>query len=142
MLSLTRRAFPSRLTLSQHGLVLQAIDGWGDPEQLTDTEAVELKRLCGKWFDRSDPQHLKARIWKDAVVFSTLNDPGSEYAIIAQDIPTEEDPILLYNFNRGHRLIPSMHSTTGYLEHVVDVAIDEEFGKCRLMAKTSPTNVA
>jgi hypothetical protein len=129
MLSLTRRAFPSPLTRSQHDLVLQAICGWGDPEQLTDREAVELKELCGKWFDVSNPYHLKARIWKDAVVFSTLKDPCSEYAIIAQEVPTEDDPILLYNFNRGHRLIPSMHSTTGYLEHVVDVAIDEEFVK-------------
>jgi hypothetical protein len=127
-LSLTRMAFPGLKcpSLSQHDLILQALNGWGDPEQLTDREAVELKELCAKWFGIPNPYSLKARIWKDAVVFATLEDPSSEYAIILMpNVAEEEDPLLLYRFNRGHRLIPSKHSTTGYLEHVVDMAIDE-----------------
>jgi hypothetical protein len=124
---LTRIAFPAPPTTSNHDLILQALSGWGDPEQLTDAEATELKSLCIKWFKLTPATipHLQARLWKDAIVFSTRDDPGAEHAIILQSKIRDEDRILLYIVNRGHRLIPAEHSSLQYLKHVVDAAVDE-----------------
>jgi hypothetical protein len=76
-LHITRIPFPSAApevttthpTRSQHGLVLKAIQGWGDPEQLTDAEAARLKTLCAQWFGLDGSGQLQARVWRDAVVF-------------------------------------------------------------------------
>ncbi len=131
-ITLTRVAFASNPTHSQHDLILQALQGWGDPEQLTDTEAVEMKRLCVKWFGlkKTIPfTLLRARMWKDAIVFSSVVDSGTEHAIIIQNNhPVDEDSIILYQVNRGHRLIPAEHCTLQYLKHVIDVAVDECVG--------------
>ena len=125
-LSLTRVAFPRRQPSGAHrDLILQAVQGWGDPEQLTDAEAAELKGLCARWFGLDTaPALLRARTWQDAVVFS-MGTGGPEYAII---VTQTEDPLLLYRFDRGHRLIPATHSTMQYLEHVVDIAVAESCG--------------
>ena len=70
-LHITRIPFPAttpedattaRPTRSQHGLVLKAIQGWGDPEQLTDTEAARLKTLCAQWFGLDGSGQLQARV--------------------------------------------------------------------------------
>jgi hypothetical protein len=127
-ITLTRVAFASNPTRSQHDLILQALQGWGDPEQLTDTEAVEMKRLCVKWFGLKKTVPftlLMARMWKDAIVFSSVVDLGTEHAIVIQD---NEDSIILYRVNRGHRLIPAEHCALQYLKHVIDVAVDECVG--------------
>ena len=125
-ISLTRLSFSPQPTASQRDLVLQALQGWGDPEQLTDAEAVELKRLCARWFglDAATAPLLRARMWKDAVVFS-VGGVGPEHAIIVHEGRADEDPLLLYRVHRGHRLVPAMHSTLRYLKHVVDLAVDE-----------------
>ena len=129
---LTRIAFRSKPTPSQHDLIVQALEGWGDPEQLTDTEAVEVKKLCAKWFGlkKTTAVLLQARMWKDAIVFSSIAHPGVEHAIIIQDShsPANEDIIFLYRVNRGHRLIPADFIGTRYLEHVVWTAVAEEGG--------------
>ena len=119
-LSLTRIAFPaSHPTASHRDLILQAVQGWGDPEQLTDPEAVELKNLCATWFGLDATSQLQARMWFDAVVFTETGYPKVEYAIIAQD------SVLLYTVYRGHRLIPAAHGEMKYLEHLMAVAVDE-----------------
>ena len=124
-LRLTRVPLPSILTQSQRDLVLLAKHGWGDPEQLTDTEAAELRLLCGRWFGVSH-ENLQARVWQDAVVFSPRDKPNIEYAIITiTRSGEEEEPIVLYNVNRGHRLIPDDHGSTQYLDNVVCIAIQE-----------------
>jgi hypothetical protein len=127
---LTHIAFRSKPTPSQHDLIVQALEGWGDPEQLTDTEAVEVKKLCAKWFGlkKTTAVLLQARMWKDAIVFSSIAHPGVEHAIIIQDShpPANEDIIFLYRVNRGHRLIPAEHCTLQYLKHIVDVGVDVE----------------
>ena len=129
LLTLTRLTLSPTPTPPQHELLLQALQGWGDPEQLTDTEAVKVKLLCAKWF-KLNPKSipfLHARIWKDAVVFSSTKEPGIEHAIIlVQDNRTPKDtPILLYQVNRGRRLIPAEHGALPYLKHAVDSEIDE-----------------
>ena len=128
--SLTRVAFPSTPTPSQHDLILRSLHGWGDPEQLNDTEAVEVKFLCVKWFGlkTSAIPFLQARMWKDAIVFCFVENPAVEHAIIIQGNHPEKSPILLYLVNRGHRLVPAEHSELQYLKHVVDVAVDECVG--------------
>ena len=125
-LRLTRIPLPSILTQSQRELVLLAKQGWGDPEQLTDSEAAELRLLCGRWFGVS-PDNLQARVWQDAVVFSPRDKPNIEYAIIITTNRSTNQPeeIVLYNVNRGHHLIPDDHCSVQYLDNVVCMAIDE-----------------
>ena len=122
-LSLTRIAFPaSHPTASHRDLILQAVQGWGDPEQLTDPEAVELKKLCATWFGLDATSQLQARTWFDALVFTEMGEPRVEYAIIAQGAT---DTPVLYTVYRGHRLIPAAHGEMKYLEHLMAVAVDE-----------------
>ena len=131
-LHIRRIAFPTlQPTRSQSNLIVRAINGWGDPEQLTDGEAGELKTLCGRWFGVPQHQQLQARAWRDAVVFSTRDKPSVEYAIIKMhetegEEEESEDPVVLYEVNRGHRLIPADFVGTRYLEHVVWTAVAEE----------------
>ena len=126
-LHITRVPFsPAAPSRSQRGLVLKAIQGWGDPEQLTDAEAARLKTLCARWFGCADgPANLQARVWRDAVVFATRDRPSVEHAIIATRQGGSDDPIVLYRVNRGHRLVPAEHIELQYLDHVVGVAIEE-----------------
>jgi hypothetical protein len=123
-ISLTRIAFPCKRhpTQSHCDLIRQAIVGWGDPEQLTDAEAAQLKRLCVRWFRLDKSTQLQARVWKDAVVFSAQQLEG-EYAIIMQNMRYEA-PVILYHVDRGHRLIPSDHEALSYLKYVVDLCVD------------------
>jgi hypothetical protein len=123
-LHMTRIAFPSPLTPYQRDLVLQAKQGWGDPEQLTDSEAAELKVLCGRWFGVPS-DNLQARVWLDAVVFTAKDKPNIEYAIIVTRADDDQEQIVLYNVNRGHRLIPAEHCSIQYLYNVICMAIDE-----------------
>ena len=131
---ITRIPFPAttpedttttRPTRSQRGLVLKAIQGWGDPEQLTDTEAARLKTLCAQWFGLDGSGQLQARVWRDAVVFVTRDKPSVEHAIIAMRKGSRDDPVVLYRVNRGHRLVPAEHIELQYLDHVVGVAVGE-----------------
>ena len=115
-----------RPTRPQCALILRAIQGWGDPEQLTDAEAVRLRELCRLWFDIPSTEVLQARVWKDALVFSTRERPNKEYAIIVMQHPPshEEHPFILYSTDRGHRLVPSEHSTLQYLDHLIGLAME------------------
>ena len=122
-ITLTRIA--SNPTAPQRDLILQALQGWGDPEQLTDAEAVEVKQLCVKWFGLKKSSSIRARMWKDAIVFSS-EESDAEHAIIIQD--THPTDVILYRVLRGHRLIPAEHCALQYLKHVIDVAVDECVG--------------